>query len=111
MKFERWNTSILPPQPLTDTTTWFGVGMLWGLRPARPGRARLGMTLEPLVGSTAIYRNIYTYIHIYIYIERARESRGEYPLGDARPARSTVDGRSHARDVREGEGVGVGRPA
>jgi len=29
---------------------------VWDLRPARPGRARLGMTLEPLLGSTALYR-------------------------------------------------------
>ena len=29
---------------------------LRGLRPTRPGRARLGMTLEPLLGSTALYR-------------------------------------------------------
>ena len=29
---------------------------LRGLRPARPGRARLGMTLEPSLGTTALYR-------------------------------------------------------
>ena len=31
-------------------------GRVWGPRPARPGRARLGMTLEPLLGSTALHR-------------------------------------------------------
>ena len=31
---------------------------LWGHRPARPGQARLGMTLEPLLGSTALYRTV-----------------------------------------------------
>ena len=29
---------------------------LWGRRPARPGRAGLGMTLEPLLGFTALDR-------------------------------------------------------
>ena len=32
------------------------LGVIRGCRPARPGRARLGMTLEPLLGSTALYR-------------------------------------------------------
>ena len=37
----------------------FGSRVLRGLRPARPGRARLGMTLEPLLCSTALYRAEY----------------------------------------------------